>query len=175
MWRRGLCDLQFGYEICPSMVFQGVVSDETKCDSQDDDNSNGSCYLNWIKLPGPPPIFHVLTKNFPQKCSTFVVCLCYTSITDLENSEFQILFSQHIQCVTDLKVRDVAAVMDKQVVAQGVVPSCCLEGLIYAPLENFNGIVLCSFNNVLVLNSRDMCALHSYNLFLELDNQAWSH
>lgn len=41
----------------------------------------------------------------------FVVRLCYTSIT--ENSEFQIAFSQHVQCVTDLKVRDVAAVIDK--------------------------------------------------------------
>lgn len=41
----------------------------------------------------------------------FVVRLCYTSIT--ENSEFQIVFSQHVQCVTDLKVRDVADVIDK--------------------------------------------------------------
>lgn len=88
------------------------MSDETKCDSQDDDNSNESCYLNCIKVTRTPTHFsHVLRKNFPQKYIMFVVRLCYTSIT--ENSEFQIVFSQHVQCVTDLKVRDVAAVIDK--------------------------------------------------------------
>lgn len=88
------------------------VSDETKCDSQDDDNSNKSCYLNCIKVTRTPTHFsHVLRKKFPQKYIMFVVRLCYTSIT--ENSEFQIVFSQHVQCVTDLKVRDVAAVTDK--------------------------------------------------------------
>lgn len=112
-----------------------------------------------------------------ENISTKIHHVCCASVLHKYYRKFRIsiCFLTTRSMCNRLKVRDVAAVIDKYLVAQSVVPSRCLQGLIYNPLENFNGIVLCSFINVSVLNSRDMCALHSYNLFLQLDNKAWSH